>query len=198
MASQGAPILSTFCETAERAVGVTHCMAAFRLGRNRLIMSPIMRKSMDLADQAADAAHDEDVFEAVHAVMHLYRAAQYRGVNAGADELTHLEGKVLGFFAAHPGATQKDLSVRTGRDKGQLARLIGGLRDRGLLEATPDESDRRNLRLTLTAEGRRLEQVLLRRSTRLSEQAVATLDTAERRQLVALLRKVQDNLRKPS
>jgi hypothetical protein len=35
-----------------------------------------------------------------------------------------MEGKVLGFFARHPGATQRDLAQHSGRDKAQLARLI--------------------------------------------------------------------------
>lgn len=50
------------------------------------------------------------------------------------------------------------LAVRRGE---QLARLITGLKDRGLLEATPDEADRRNIRLALTAEGRNVLRQLV-------------------------------------
>lgn len=143
---------------------------------------------------AAAEPKGEDVFEAVHAVMHLYRSEQFRAVREGPQDLTPMDGKVLGFFARHPGATQKDLALHSGRDKGQLARLIGGLKERGLLEARVDEADRRNLRLELTAEGRSAQQALRRRSRRLLELAVADFSVEERRRLVELLLKLHANL----
>jgi DNA-binding MarR family transcriptional regulator len=164
-------------------------------------MSSIMRKSIDLVNHtaasaasagAADPAGD-DVLEAIHAVMHLVRSQQYRTAGAGPQDLTHMDGKVLGFFARHPGATQSELAAHSGRDKGQLARLIGGLRERGLLEAQADESDRRNLRLTLTAAGRAVQQTLQRRRRRLSDLAVAGMSDAEQRELLDLLARVQAN-----
>jgi DNA-binding MarR family transcriptional regulator len=140
-----------------------------------------------------DAAPD-DVLEAVHAVMHLYRARQYRVVRDGAGDLTHMEGKVLGFFARHPGATQTQLAERLGRDKGQLARLIGGLKKRGLLEATADEGDRRSVCLQLTADGNAVQSTLRRQSRSLAKAAAAGLSDAERQQLVGLLNKVRANI----
>lgn len=154
-----------------------------------------MRKSIDHVNHVGDPpAAADDVFEAIHAVMHLYRAAQYRGLRDGPHELTHMDGKVLGFFARHPGATQKELSLKSGRDKGQLARLIGGLKERGLLDAQPDEADRRSVRLQLTPEGRKVQQALQRQGRRLAEQAAASLGDEERRQLAVLLAKVRANL----
>lgn len=136
----------------------------------------------------------DDVLEAIHAVMHLVRSRQYQLADGNHHELTHMDGKVLGYFARHPGATQSDLAADSKRDKGQLARLIGGLKERGLLEAKHDESDRRNLRLTLTAAGRAVQQNLLRRRLRLSDVAVTGLSDVERRQLLALLDRVRTNL----
>lgn len=158
-------------------------------------MSPMVRKSIDYVNQTVGAEPSaEEVFEAIHSAMHLYRSAQHRALRDGPCDLTHMEGKVLGFFARHPGATQKDLAEHSGRDKGQLARLIGGLKERGLLDARADEADRRNIRLELTAEGRSAQQALRRQSRRLSEQAVANMSAEERRQLVGLLLKVGANL----
>jgi len=71
-----------------------------------------------------------------------------------------MDGKVLGYFGRHPGATQKDLAQHSGRDKAQLARPIKGLRDRGLLSAVADDADRRSVRLSLTADGRALQRTL--------------------------------------
>jgi hypothetical protein len=46
------------------------------------------------------------VFEIIHAVMHLFRSGQHRVLRGGPHNVTHMESKVLGFFAGHPGATQ--------------------------------------------------------------------------------------------
>ena len=139
-------------------------------------------------------ASDEDVFEAVHAVMHLFRARQYRALRDGPNALGHMDGKALGFFARHPGATLSDLVAHSGRDKGQLARLIAGLKERGLLDARPDAADRRNLRLSLTAAGLAVHRGAQRRRRRLAEAAVAGFTAEQRCQLLALLQRVRANL----
>ena len=145
---------------------------------------------------AKPAARDvpDDVMESIHTVMHLFRAQQYRALRGGPHELTHMDSKVLGFFARHPGATQSDLAAHSGRDKGQLARLIGGLKERGLLQAQADEEDRRTVRLSLTPQGRASQQALQRQGRRVANTAVAGLSAEERAQLVALLRRVRSNL----
>lgn len=158
-----------------------------------------MRKSVDHVNHQGHTGpgsgeRPEDVLELVHAVMHLYRARQYRVLREGPHDLTHMEGKVLGFFARHPGATLSELVAHTGRDKGQLARLVGGLKERGLLEARTDEADRRSVRLALSAEGQGVHQALRRQSNRLSAAAVAGLSLDERQQLLALLHKLHAQL----
>lgn len=142
-----------------------------------------------MANEEPDA-----VMECVHSVMHLFRAQQYRVLRGAAHELTHMDSKVLGFFAHHPGATQSDLAAHSGRDKGQLARLVGGLKERGLLQAQADEADRRTVRLCLTPQGRAAQQTLQRQGRRVANTAVAGLSAEERAQLVALLRRVRSNL----
>ena len=139
-------------------------------------------------------APDDDVLELIHAVMHQYRSQQYRALRDGPHDITHMDSKVLGFFGRHPGATQSDLAQHSGRDKAQLARLIKGLRERGLLAAQADEADRRNVRLSLTAEGEALQRTLHQQARRLATSAVAGLDAAERGQLLALLNRVKGNL----
>ena len=152
-----------------------------------------MRKSVDNVNQPSAIAPD-DVMEAIHRVMHLFRALQYRELQSAGNDLSHMEGKVLGFFARHPHATQTELVAHSGRDKGQLARLVGQLKERELLVAVPDEADRRVLRLALTPAGRAVHGALQRRVAMLAEQAVADLDEKQRRTLLALLRQVEANL----
>ena len=140
-----------------------------------------------------DAAPD-DILEAVHAVMHAVRAQQHQASKDAGHELTPLEGRVLGFFARNPGATQSDLVAHSGRDKGQLARLIGSLRERGLLEAQADEADRRALRLLLTQQGKSIQQAVRAQRQRLAASAASGLSAAERQQLMALLERVRARL----
>jgi DNA-binding MarR family transcriptional regulator len=145
-----------------------------------------MPRSADKADDSASA-----VFDAIHDIMHLYRAQQYRALRHGAHELTHMEAKVLGYFLRHPGATQSDLTLHSGRDKAQLARLIRGLRERGLLDATADEADRRSTRLHVSETGKAIARSMEKRGEQLARAAAAGLDDNERRQLLALLAKVR-------
>lgn len=156
-------------------------------------MSFIMRKSIDNVNQP-EPGRDDNVLELVHAVMHLYRSQQYRVLRDGPHGITHMDSKVLGYFGRHPGATQSDLAQHSGRDKAQLARLIKGLRERGLLAAEADASDRRNLRLSLTAEGQAVQRALQQQARRLSTRAVAGLSATDQRQLLALLQQVGRNL----
>jgi DNA-binding MarR family transcriptional regulator len=136
----------------------------------------------------------DDILELVHIVMHKYRALQYRFLRDGPYEITHMDGRVLHFFGAHPGATQKDLGHQLGRDKAQLARLVKGLRDLGLLSTEADKDDGRSVRLSLTKEGEAVRIELQRQAASLGEQAVAGLSASERTQLSALLQRVSGNL----
>lgn len=135
-----------------------------------------------------------ETFESIHAVMHLYRARQYRVLRDGPHDITHMEGKVLGFFAHHPQATQSDLAARSGRDKAQLARLVKGLRDKGLLEGQADEEDRRSVRLRLTEAGEAVHELLQAQARHLASLAVDGLSEEECRTLARLLGRIQENL----
>lgn len=151
---------------------------------------------MDNVNHIQDKAPDSPL-ELIHAVMHQYRSQQYQVLRDGPHDLTHMETKVLGFFARHPGATQSALAQDSGRDKAQLARLVKGLRERGLLDAQADEADRRNVRLTPTAQGRAVLEALRAASAHLAAQAVTGMSVEAQRQLTALLLQVRQNLAAP-
>lgn len=153
----------------------------------------MMRKSVDTVNRK-DTAADEAVLELVHAVMHQFRSQQHRALDASEGGITHMEAKVLGFFSRHAGATQSDLAQHSGRDKAQIARLIKGLRERGLLSGVADEADRRNVHLQLTDAGQAVQRALRQQARKLEARAVAGLDDAQRRQLVELLQHVKANL----
>jgi DNA-binding MarR family transcriptional regulator len=168
-------------------------------------MSSIMRKKDDHVNHKGQASAalskkdvaPDDILEAVHALMHAVRAHQHQASRDAGHELTPLEGRVLGFFARNPGATQRDLVTHSGRDKGQLARLIGSLRERGLMQAQSDEADRRALRLQLTDQGKSLHQAVRAQRQRLAATAASGLSAAERHQLLTLLERVRERLEAP-
>ncbi|MDP1978532.1 MAG: MarR family transcriptional regulator [Undibacterium sp.] len=152
-----------------------------------------MRKTNDNVNHSL-RNNEDGVLDLIHTVMHQYRSMQYQALRDGPHDITHMEGKVLGFFGRHPGATQSDLAKHSGRDKAQLARLIKGLRDRGLLDAVADESDKRNVRLTLTSDGQSVLTVLRQQAKRLNTLALQEMDSHEQEQLLQLLQRVKVNL----
>lgn len=154
-----------------------------------------MRETVDYVNQSSGDASPEAVFEALHELMHLHRVQRQRAIEAAGLGVSPMEARVLGFFAHHPGATLTDLVAHSGRDKSQLARLIGSLRERGLLDARPDEHDRRNLRLAVTPEAEAIHRAMRTQMRRMARSALADMDEDERASLLASMRKLAQRLR---
>jgi DNA-binding MarR family transcriptional regulator len=146
------------------------------------------------ATGATQAATADAVMDLVHRLMHRFRARQHQGLRDGPQAVTHMESKVLGFFARHPGATASALAEHSGRDKAQLARLLKRLVDVGLLERVADETDRRHQRLSLTLAGVAVQDALQQQHRLLAADAVSGLDQAEQALLLSLLQRVNDRL----
>jgi DNA-binding MarR family transcriptional regulator len=155
-----------------------------------------MRKSIDNVNDADSpaGAPAEAVMELVHTVMHRFRALQYRALRDAPAGMTHMEGKVLGFFTRHPGSTLSELAQHSGRDKAQLARLVKALRERGLLQAEADADDRRNVRLAPSEAGLAVQRTLRRGARAAAQRALAGLDGREQAALGELLGRVDANL----
>ena len=160
-----------------------------------------MRKQVDNVNHVGNgpapspkAAMAEAVLDLVHTVMHQFRSTQYQVLRDNAHDVTHMESKVMGFFARHPGSTLSDLVSHSGRDKAQLAKLVKGLRERALLDAETDADDRRSVRLRLSAAGYAVQKALHAEARVLNERAVDGLSAQEQAQLVALLARVKANL----
>jgi DNA-binding MarR family transcriptional regulator len=157
-------------------------------------MSTMTRGKVDIVNGKSARASDE-IFDLIHTIMHLFRSQQYRGLPNGSPDMTHMEGKLLSFFARHPGATLSDLVAHSARDKGQLARLIKSLKEGGLLKVQKDQkTDRRSVGLELTRAGNAVHRTLHCQSERLAKVATNGLDSEKRHQLLALLRQVKNNL----
>jgi DNA-binding MarR family transcriptional regulator len=136
----------------------------------------------------------ERVFDAIHTVMHLYRSGRMQALREQEHGITHMESRVLDYFARHPGATQSDLVLHSGKDKAQLTRLVRGLRDNGWLDAVEDAEDRRSVRLTLSTQGQALQRQLRKSGAQILQRAVQGLSPEQCEELVQLLQVMQSNL----
>lgn len=156
-------------------------------------MSCILENMVDKINDM-HTENSEEIFDVIHTSMHLLRARQLRALRDSEVALTHMEARVLSFFDRHPGETLSTLTAHSGRDKGQLARLLANLRERELLVARPDEQDRRNVRLSLTPTGQQIADTMRQQQHHLSRQAVQHFSAEEELQLMTLLHRVLKNL----
>jgi len=65
-----------------------------------------------------------------------------------------------------------------------------------VLDARPDEQDRRNLRLQVTAEAEAVHRAMRTQMRRLAKAALADMDEAERMRFLASLRKVVQGMQR--
>src|SRR5450830_197033 len=150
-----------------------------------------MKKQVDKVNHSPAA---ERVFDAIHTVMHLYRSGRSQAFRDDERGITHMESRVLDYFAHRPGATLSDLATHSGRDKAQLTRLVRGLREGGYLEAREDDLDRRSMRLQLSAQGQVLQRELRKSGAQILDRAVEDLSSQQCEELVQLLEILQRNL----
>ena len=94
----------------------------------------------------------------------------------------------------NPGTTPQQLVQSMGRDKGQIARLIRELEERGLLLRTPDERDGRVWRLTATSEGEAKCEWFTALELGVAHDLLGTLSVTDPAQLGKLLATVQAQL----
>ena len=135
-----------------------------------------------------------DVFEAMHDLMHVYRAHMVRTMASIHPELTHNEVRALMFIGRRPGATQKELVEHSGADKAQVARMVGMLQDKGWLESLPNADDKRSRCLRLSPQGQVLHQALRDARRGVAAALLQGCDPGLPTQLLALLAQVRDQV----
>jgi DNA-binding MarR family transcriptional regulator len=96
---------------------------------------------------------------------------------------------LLNVLGAREGAIQQQLSSEMGIDPSAMVTLIDELESAGLAERRRRPSDRRAWEIALTAKGRRTLARARRLVEQVEEEVLNGLAPAERRQLVALLRR---------
>ncbi|RZJ11262.1 MAG: MarR family transcriptional regulator [Acidovorax sp.] len=135
-----------------------------------------------------------DVFDAMHDLLHVYKAHMVRTMAAVHPELTLNEVRALMFVGRHPGTTQKELVAHSGADKAQVARMVGMLQDKGWLESAPNAEDKRSRCLSLSARGLDLHQALREARRGVAAGLLQGCDRATQTQLLALLAQVRSSV----
>jgi MarR family transcriptional regulator, organic hydroperoxide resistance regulator len=93
------------------------------------------------------------------------------------------------------GVTQREISERSGKDQPNIARMLFSLEKKGYIYRIPHETDRRSLRVYLTATGKKLEAKLFPPSIEAYKYAFRGISEEEKKQFRAILDKVQHNIK---
>lgn len=135
-----------------------------------------------------------DVFEAMHGLVHVYRAHMARAMASVHPALTLNEVRALSFVGRHPGATQKELVRHSGADKAQVARMVGLLEDKGWLERVPNADDKRSRCLALSDQGQIVFKAMRASRQALTASLLKNCDGETQTQLLALLARVRSSV----
>ena len=133
-----------------------------------------------------------DVFEVLHDLLHLFRARLLQSLEAVQPGLTFNEFRILMHTGRHPGITQKELVEHSHTDKAQMARTLAQLQDKGWLERSASEADKRVRCLQLSVRGQQLFDQLRHRREQIATELLSATPAAQQALLHELLRQALD------
>ena len=128
-----------------------------------------------------------DVFEVLHDLMHLFRARLLQSLERIQPGLTFNEFRILMHAGRHPGITQKELVEHSHTDKAQMARMLTQLQDKGWLERSASEADKRVRCLQLSAQVQQLFAKLKSQREQIAAELLRDFPVEQQTQLHALL-----------
>ncbi|MEG0936996.1 MAG: MarR family transcriptional regulator [Comamonas sp.] len=128
-----------------------------------------------------------DVFEVLHDLMHQFRARLLQSLERIQPGLTFNEFRILMHAGRHPGITQKELVEHSHTDKAQMARMLTQLQDKGWLERSASEADKRVRCLQLSAQGQQLFAQLKNQREKIAAELLRDFPVEQQTQLHALL-----------
>ena len=128
-----------------------------------------------------------DVFEVLHDLLHLFRARLLQSLERIQPGLTFNEFRILMHAGRHPGITQKELVEHSHTDKAQMARMLTQLQDKGWLERSASEADKRVRCLQLSAQGLQLFSQLKNQREQIAAELLGDFPANQQKQLRELL-----------
>jgi MarR family transcriptional regulator, transcriptional regulator for hemolysin len=108
--------------------------------------------------------------------------------------LTRSQWLVLSRLHRHPGISQSELAEMLEVERATAGRMVDRLERRSWLVRRPDPADRRINRLYLTAEAEGVQAEMGRIAEQLLDDAMASLDEAEREALTDMMERVKAQL----
>jgi MarR family transcriptional regulator, lower aerobic nicotinate degradation pathway regulator len=96
---------------------------------------------------------------------------------------------LLNVLAAHRGAIQQEIGAAMGIDPSTMVSLIDQLETAGLAKRRPRPTDRRAREVAITPKGRRVLKRARQLAMQVEDDVLRGLSSAERRQLLELLRR---------
>jgi MarR family transcriptional regulator, lower aerobic nicotinate degradation pathway regulator len=100
---------------------------------------------------------------------------------------------LLNVLGTREGAIQQELGAAMGIDPSTMVSLVDQLETAGLARRRPRPTDRRAREVAITAKGRRVLQRARQLAMHEQDEVLRGLSSAERRQLLALLRRALDS-----
>lgn len=137
------------------------------------------------------ASPADEVVDQLDALLFAFRGEMHRAMREAELPVSPMELRVLLHVARHPGCTAGDLARHSGRDKGQLTRLIQRLEEEGLLRREAHAEDRRAQCLFTTEAGEAVHARMRAERRALARRLLSSLDTQEQAQLAGLLGKLR-------
>ncbi|WP_439112505.1 MarR family winged helix-turn-helix transcriptional regulator [Hydrogenophaga sp.] len=108
--------------------------------------------------------------------------------------LTRREWRVLSFLSEHEGALSSELAEHAMLDRARTSRTLTRLEEKKLIRRQPKPSDRREVHVFLSDEGRRVYQSIFPRVAAINSELASALSPAERRQLDHAINTLQDRV----
>jgi DNA-binding MarR family transcriptional regulator len=107
--------------------------------------------------------------------------------------LTTAHFALLNVLGTHEGAIQQELGAAMGIDPSTMVSLIDQLEAEGLAKRRPRPTDRRAREVVITPKGRRVLEQARQLAMQVEDDVLRGLSGAERRQVLALLRRALDS-----
>src|ERR1700680_3499601 len=124
----------------------------------------------------------------------VHRIARRLRMERSTHDLSMSKRSVLGRLFRDGSLTATDLAAQERIQPQSLTRLVAGLEERGFIARRPDESDRRQLQIEITPQGRDLLIKDARRQDKWLAAAMASSMTSIERELLALGARLLESL----
>jgi DNA-binding MarR family transcriptional regulator len=146
-------------------------------------------------DMASTASSDGAVDEfAGQLLFRLWRVSHTRTAEAlDSIGLTTALFALLNVLGKNEGAIQQEIGAAMSIDPSTMVSLIDQLEDAGLAKRRPRPTDRRAREVAITPKGRRVLERARRLVKQVEDDVLQGLSSAERRQVVALLRRAVES-----